>query len=1568
MRKVKMKVYWFRIASLIVIQTFLFTTYGCTYSGGEFYQKEKKDLRASALSENPEKARELTKRLSGESNMIKDESILAWSLNGQSLENILGKIVKEYDVRGFDGYGDKSKYPQQFDAELLVWMGRGLGTAEFTSARHGKTVGLKPGDTFLMAGDNGPSTDWVKKNLMKGLTDTGVNVIDLGTCCSGELYSNISRLSAQGGLYVTRSHVEIGTNGFKPVIGGITLYGDMLEGLKKQVLSAEYRKAATPGTVNASREIRQQSRKMYTERLLKEFAGLKQSLDKNPMKIAVNFGGGSAVSYVGLFQELLGDNLVQVFRTEDDPYCEKGGLPDPSRSDSVALSNEKSNIMEYSRQNPDVAIINFDLDADRVSVVWGGKLYLGDEEFYPVVEYQLTLDQYKDLNKNFYYDSRMKTEIRDLIEHFGGVAKLHPKGHSKVKATMDLLLRDLAQKEGLSLEEFLTRHPGYMNTQSEYSLHMFLTNDRGEPFDDAVRFSLFWLQVFSGIKEKYNQPSWTLGEYVQFLKDEGIVKESVQLQEQRTPMNEDLKKEVMLQMERNVLDFFGAYPGFELIDNWEKFEGRKGPFTLVEVEGVFHLMTPLGDAFWGWSNTSPKDAFGVQATNQEDLKRLSEVMVALWVHARNQVAERAKVKLPVISDAETAALRKLFGYEKVENAAEKIEADCLKKYPDLKLTLAALASTGVEQQQQAEERYALNTTNLLRIEKDLEKTMEDISREGMLKALLLMSGKEKADLGKLKTQNPDLAVAIDKLAKISFDGDAPRLGWMSIVNWALNNPKSLAEITGLINEIRKSGARYIVFCGMGGSVLCVDTVMGTFEEVKDFPVMQTLSDTDPDGVKKVIDFTRENDPTLENTYVVVTTKSGTTAETLSHLEVWERALVQYNKGKVKLEDRVIVLTDPGSPTYENSFWQKRAENLKGVLPSGVTPYAKNPRVLTIQLDGGIDIGGRFTAPGTRLFLLAAGLRGQAIEALLKGPADLSTISEAKNNPYVQLGTTLYLLAQQGVDEVTLVLPPELKQIAPWAEQLFEESLGKEGKGLHIIYGEELGLAALKNPKDNDRIFLRFKVAGKEDKNEELVQTLREKGYPVIEQEIKNVSEITSIMYGLEQAVASVAYLWNINFVDQPAVVLYKNKTKTYEKKDRAEIVGDLKARKDKKVFTDSGITVYYGGLMDKGILSREALERGLNALGTNLEKASAEEVTAVIVRLIMDRADIKCLDTRYYGDDREIRPVLENWRNAALNIFRRATKVSKGPDINHSGEQNAVAGIKGLRLINVAVPDTARALSLGDFTYDDKLLIASALGTVDSEIEANRPALLITLADKGKEGISNLNKFYQNVENKISLSRWVNAFPTVNKKLNGMKLTDLKNKPRAVVINSQIIKNNPSIGLAIINANRQLGKEKGLKFVLAHKNPEAVESFYAAVNKATNGAVNLKGEFDLVVSERFSPKRLALNINNAFGEIEKIEVIGPESWLNNYQNIPGIKDCLFIVCEIDRGKTVPGDLALWSGLDALVDEGILTAGEKEGLWNLRHNQRKGFFMVKSQRVGKDVQEMIDSYREIVSSE
>src|SRR3989344_8559404 len=103
-------------------------------------------------------------------------------------------IYRSYDIRGI--------VPPELDKEECYHIGRAY--AKFTGAKK-----------VVVARDMRPSGDEIEPELVRGLTDSGVDVIRIGKATSPMFYFAVHHLAAEGGLMVTASHNPAGYNGVK---------------------------------------------------------------------------------------------------------------------------------------------------------------------------------------------------------------------------------------------------------------------------------------------------------------------------------------------------------------------------------------------------------------------------------------------------------------------------------------------------------------------------------------------------------------------------------------------------------------------------------------------------------------------------------------------------------------------------------------------------------------------------------------------------------------------------------------------------------------------------------------------------------------------------------------------------------------------------------------------------------------------------------------------------------------------------------------------------------------------------------------------------------------------------------------------------------------------------------------------------------------------------------------------------------------------------------------------------------------------------------------------------------
>ncbi|HAH20662.1 MAG: methionine--tRNA ligase subunit beta [Omnitrophica WOR_2 bacterium GWF2_43_52] len=548
------------------------------------------------------------------------------------------------------------------------------------------------------------------------------------------------------------------------------------------------------------------------------------------------------------------------------------------------------------------------------------------------------------------------------------------------------------------------------------------------------------------------------------------------------------------------------------------------------------------------------------------------------------------------------------------------------------------------------------------------------------------------------------------MAKIGFDGDKNRLGWtLSNLAWIFDNYQAVEKVLEDAESIRKHFS-YVVFCGMGGSGLSVQLVKDTFGEkgVK----IYSLRTTDPKAIKEILDeisgFSGSLKEALEKTLVLAISKSGTTIETVSHKKYFEEL---YKKSALDIKKHMWVITDKGSPMDTGDYPQRE-----------------------IQLNGKGDIGGRFTAPTTNIFLLPLTIVApERVKAVLTTAQEMNECKDIQLDIFLKLGAFLYYYAaRQNKDKLTMFVPKELKSLPSWFEQLLEESLGKDGKGISLFYGEKLSAKELKPAAQNDRVFFRINLSGKKTE-QELWKHLEANKYPLFEIEIKDINSIGGILLGLQRAVAAIGYLWDICFVNQPAVEGYKKATKEVMK-----VGGEVRVPKEWHYAGYKGLKLYYSPLCEAGIITESELKKESG----NLDDAIA--VYASILAVLHKKTKLEAVELTSYGRmSQGLNTILEQARYTIFTSgLKLPAKLGEGPDKNHSYHQNIEAGKDMWFSTYVMAESIEQPQALA---FDENLLKAQAIGTMVSLLENKRRVVLLTV-DKGlREAEQEVKEFFDKV-------------------------------------------------------------------------------------------------------------------------------------------------------------------------------------------------------------------------------
>jgi hypothetical protein len=235
-----------------------------------------------------------------------------------------------------------------------------------------------------------------------------------------------------------------------------------------------------------------------------------------------------------------------------------------------------------------------------------------------------------------------------------------------------------------------------------------------------------------------------------------------------------------------------------------------------------------------------------------------------------------------------------------------------------------------------------------------------------------------------------------------------RLGW---VHAAEKSRELINDIIELRDDFRARGLSRVVLCGMGGSSLAPEVITRT----AGVPLV-ILDATHPEQVTRVV----ETD--IEETVVVVSSKSGSTAETDSHKRAFEKAFA--DRG-IDPSSRIVVVTDPHSPLDESA------------REAGYRVFNADPTV-----------GGRYSAL-TAFGLVPSGLAGVDIAALVDeaSAAQSLLLSDNESNPALILGAAMAGTVPRR-DKLGIVsAKSSIVGIGDWIEQLVAESTGKNGTGV-----------------------------------------------------------------------------------------------------------------------------------------------------------------------------------------------------------------------------------------------------------------------------------------------------------------------------------------------------------------------------------------------------------------------------------------------------------------------------------------------------------------------------------------
>lgn len=310
---------------------------------------------------------------------------------------------KAYDVRGRLG--------ENLDEDIAYRIGRA-----FAEARGARRV--------VVGRDSRESSPALQAALMRGLTEGGADVLDLGLAGTEEVYFGTPHFDADGGIEVTASHNPIDYNGMKMVAAGSAPL-DPDTDLPPVVALASSGRFAAPARLGTVRPA-EGARDAYV-RAVVDFIHVPVL---KPMRIVVNAGNGTAgPTFDAIAAELdrRGAPLtfIRVNHAVDPSF--PNGIPNPLLEENRWMTADP--VREH---GADLGIA-WDGDFDRCF------FFDGDGRFIPG-EYMVGLLAAAFLEKSpgekIVHDPRVVMNTEAMVREAGGVPVVSRTGHAFVKRKM----------------------------------------------------------------------------------------------------------------------------------------------------------------------------------------------------------------------------------------------------------------------------------------------------------------------------------------------------------------------------------------------------------------------------------------------------------------------------------------------------------------------------------------------------------------------------------------------------------------------------------------------------------------------------------------------------------------------------------------------------------------------------------------------------------------------------------------------------------------------------------------------------------------------------------------------------------------------------------------------------------------------------------------------------------------------------------------------------------------------------------------------------------------------------
>lgn len=306
-------------------------------------------------------------------------------------------IFKENDIRGL--------YPSDWDKNIVYRIA--LFLPEIINCKN-----------IVVGRDGRESSNEILEYLIKGLTERGLDVIDIGVIDTPALYFTVGNFNYDAGIMITASHNPVGYNGLKIISAGASPveYTSGLMKLEKLVINEKLKNIKTIGNYNIL-DIEDD----YINYLKK------YKISKKKIKAVFDCSNGAAGRFANKILEDFSGKAIVLNSKIDGTFPNHG--PNPILAEN--LNQVKEKVLDTCA---DIGFC-FDGDGDRVVVIDSTGDVVSPDFLSAVIGLYYFELHPEEINGNtkVLVDIRSSNSVGEFLSKMGADVEVCPIGHAKIK-------------------------------------------------------------------------------------------------------------------------------------------------------------------------------------------------------------------------------------------------------------------------------------------------------------------------------------------------------------------------------------------------------------------------------------------------------------------------------------------------------------------------------------------------------------------------------------------------------------------------------------------------------------------------------------------------------------------------------------------------------------------------------------------------------------------------------------------------------------------------------------------------------------------------------------------------------------------------------------------------------------------------------------------------------------------------------------------------------------------------------------------------------------------------------